>query len=603
MSNPNPVSRPENIIANQITKENAKEMQAKGVKKRRENQANAIARRNMRDTAKYLLNLSVSGQTNHDALSRFGITDHREHTYQTAVLVKLLTKAISDGDTSAIRLLGEMTGDLNKYGQLIEDTIDKDSIIERPTINIPNNGRDNFKRNVIEPQAGAQTKFMSTDADICIYGGAAGGGKTFALLLECIRHKDVKGFGAVLFRENNIQITAEGGLWDTSQLIYNQIEGAISKKTPSLQWIFPSGAKIGFAHLDREEDVHAWQGSQICLICFDELTHFSQSQFIYMLSRNRSVCGVAPYVRATCNPDADSWVAKFIAWWIDQDTGYPIMERSGVVRYMCVKDNKIYQGASKEELIEKYGVEEIDCKSITFIASTVYDNKALLETNPQYLSNLKSLTEVDKERLLFGNWKIKASSGKYFTRAQIKAENLLTEVPKDIIKWVRAWDLAATEEGNGDADYTSGVLIGKRKDGRAVILDVINVRLNASNVEELIKSTSKADRAKYGFLYTVRIPQDPGQAGKDQAQHHMKMLSGYDVKIHPITGSKETRATPFAAQWQHGNVDVLIAEWNDEYFSQMESFPESKHDDMVDASSDAFNELMSGIDFSIDNLI
>ena len=98
------------------------------------------------------------------------------------------------------------------------------------------------------------------------------------------------------------------------------------------------------------------------------------------------------------------------------------------------------------------------------------------------------------------------------------------------------------------------------------------------------------------------MPQDPGAAGKIVAKQYLNSLSRFDVKAQPVSGSKELRATPFAAQWQNGFVDVLIAPWNEEYFSQMESFPESKHDDMVDASSDAFNELTDST-FDIDALL
>ena len=83
------------------------------------------------------------------------------------------------------------------------------------------------------------------------------------------------------------------------------------------------------------------------MIGFDELTHFSRSQFLYMLSRNRSTCGVRPYMRATTNPDADSWVADFIAWWIDQDTGLAIPERSGVVRYFTTISDEVIWGDSR----------------------------------------------------------------------------------------------------------------------------------------------------------------------------------------------------------------------------------------------------------------
>lgn len=110
------------------------------------------------------------------------------------------------------------------------------------------------------------------------------------------------------------------------------------------------------------------------MIGFDELTHFSKHQFFYMLSRNRTDSGVAPYVRATCNPDADSWVADFIKWWITPETGYPIPERSGVIRYMVRLNDEIIWGDSKEELAAQ-GYDAQDVKSVTFIASTYQTNK------------------------------------------------------------------------------------------------------------------------------------------------------------------------------------------------------------------------------------
>jgi len=318
-----------------------------------------------------------------------------------------------------------------------------------------------------------------------------------------------------------------------------------------------------------------------------------------MLSRNRTDSGVAPYVRATCNPDADSWVADFIKWWITPETGYPIPERSGVIRYMVRLNDEIIWGDSKEELAAQ-GYDAQDVKSVTFIASTLQDNQILMKMDPGYLANLKALPTVERERLLLGNWKIKASAGKYFLRSQV---TMIERPPDDIIMWCRAWDLAATDEDeDGDADYTSGVLMGLRKGGTVVVLHVINQRIKAGDVEKLVYNTAVSDRAKYGFQYVVRIPQDPGQAGKVLAAYYVKLLTGFNIKTVPVSGSKELRATPFATQWQQGNVEVLIGEWNDMYFSQLESFPESKHDDMVDASSDSFTEL-TGDGFDIDNLL
>ena len=545
-------------------------------------------KKTMREMAKTIMEMQVVGDRNKENLTSFGI-EEEDQTYQTAMIVRLVQRALLDGDTSAIRMLGELTGEFTKDAILESMNIID---MEFPPICIPDNGRDKRKGMFLSPQAGPQTMFMASSADIVVYGGAAGGGKTYALLLEGLRHKDVKGFGGVIFRQNYNQIAAEGGLWDASHKIYDQVPGCAPGKTPRMHWDFAGGARLNFAHISGDGDLSSWQGTEICFLGFDELTHFSKKQFLYMLSRNRSTCGIRPYVRATCNPDADSWVADFIEWWIDQDTGYPIPERSGVVRYMCVLDNTIHMAATAEELEDIYDVTADDCKSVTFIASKVTDNKVLMETDPGYMANLKALLEVDRERLLMGNWKIKPAAGMFFKRSQV---TIVEHMPNDVISWCRGWDLAATtEDEKGDPAYTSSVLIGKRRDGRYIVANVTNQRLSSSDVRKMILSTAAMDK-KTRKRVVQRIPQDPGQAGKAQAESFGKMLAGYIVKIKPESGSKETRAEPFATQWQLGNVDLLSAEWNEMYLTQLESFPESKFKDMVDASSSAFSEIEKGV--------
>ena len=337
---------------------------------------------------------------------------------------------------------------------------------------------------ILAPQKGPQEKFLATSADVCIYGGAAGGGKTFGLLLEPLRHMKNRDFNAVIFRRNYTQVTSPGGLWDSSRKIYSLVQGSYPLKTPKLHWTFAKGATVNFAHLGSDDDCLDWQGSQITMIGFDELTHFTEYQFFYMMSRNRTDSGVKPYIRATCNPDADSWVATFIEWWIDQETGYPIKERSGKIRWMIRLNDVIHWVDSREEAIQlamenniKREEAETMPKSVTFIASTLQDNKILMKNDPGYLANLQALPLVERERLLYGNWKIKAAAGLMFKRTQV---NMVSEIPKDIILWCRGWDLAATsEDEEGNPAYTAGVLIGKRRCGRYIVADVINKRLSA----------------------------------------------------------------------------------------------------------------------------
>lgn len=444
----------------------------------------------------------------------------------------------------------------------------------------------------IRPQP-KQEEFLSNPADIVIYGGAAGGGKSWSLLYEPLRHVDNPGYGAVIFRSSMVQIKEQGGLWDASMKLYSLFPGAVGKNPQKPYWRFPSGAKVSFRQLSRDADVYDWQGTEICCIEFDELTHFSEFQFFYMLSRNRSMCGVDPYVRASCNPDADSWVAGFISWWIDQDTGYPIKERSGKVRWMLRRDEVIHWADTKEELWERFElVTEEDRrkpKSVSFVPSTIYDNQILLRTDPGYMANLEALSLVERERLLSGNWKIKAAKGLFFPRSTLP--ELLTDTPNDVVRWVRGWDLAATDtDEGGDPAYTASVLLGKRKNGRYVIADATNNRLKAEKVRTLVHQCAVADKAKYKRV-RIRMSKDPGQAGKEQAQSYTKMLAGFSINVVSESGSKEARAEPFAAQWQAGNVDVVAGPWTETLLGQYESFPESKFKDLVDAGSNAFNEL------------
>ena len=236
-----------------------------------------------------------------------------------------------------------------------------------------------------------QMEFLSSEADIGLYGGGAGGGKSFGLLMTPLYHIDVPKFNAVFFRRSIVELRNAGGLWQESKNLYFDVNG--TPREVYMDWNFKSGANIKFAHLENDNAVYNWQGSQIALLGFDEVTHFSEHQFFYLLSRNRSTCGIKPYIRATCNPDKDSWVRRFIDWWIDPDTGYAIPERSGVLRWFIRKDGKLLWGNTKEELLP-FG----NPKSVTFIPALLQDNKILMENDPNYLSNLEAQNKVERAK-------------------------------------------------------------------------------------------------------------------------------------------------------------------------------------------------------------
>lgn len=282
--------------------------------------------------------------------------------------------------------------------------------------------------NVIEPQQGFQMRFLSSKADVVIGGSGAGVGKTWTLLIEGIRHIGIPNFNAVFFRRETPQITNPGGLLDASKKVYP----LLGATRANLDWRFPNGNRIVFRHLQYEDDKINWQGTELTYIAFDELTHFSKGQFFYLLSRNRSTCGIKPYIRATCNPDPDSWVADFIEWYIDQDSGFPIPERVGKLRYFMVNEDAVIWGNSYEEVyaLNKSVVDTIMeaskgqtkpsdlIKSFTFLTGSIYENKALMSSNPQYLASLLALDKESQMQLLYGNWnKVQNNNELYEDRA------------------------------------------------------------------------------------------------------------------------------------------------------------------------------------------
>jgi predicted phage terminase large subunit-like protein len=441
------------------------------------------------------------------------------------------------------------------------------------------------------PQPGPQSKFLATSAHIAIFGGAAGGGKSFGLLLEPLYHFENPRFGGVIFRRNTTQIRNEGGLWDESMELYIQVGGR--PREAALEWVFPSGARVKFAHLEYDKTVYEWQGSQIPFIGFDELCHFSETQFWYMLSRNRSMSGVPGYIRATCNPDPDSWVRRFIDWWIGPE-GFPIKERCGKLRWFIRQNNELIWANTKEELLKKFGTgPEISPKSVTFIPAKLEDNKILMKKDPSYLGNLLALSNVDRMRLKEGNWNIRASAGDFFKREWFPLVDAIPGGWKDV---GRGWDRAATEEShsNPDPDWTRGVKMYSYPDGTYCIADLKSARGSPGKVERLIKTVAQHD----GISVKIRGYQDPGSAGVKEADDFMKLLSGFDVRVETVSDKKALRAKPFSRQCEYGNVKVLRAAWNDELFREFENFSEDPkeyaHDDIVDGASLIFNELNGG---------
>lgn len=435
-----------------------------------------------------------------------------------------------------------------------------------------------------EPQDGPQTDFHACSADILIYGGAAGGGKSHAILGEPFYHYENPRFGAVIFRRTTDEITNVGGLAIKAEALYARANG----RCGDLIWRFPSGSTVQLAGMQYEKDRLKWQGTELDLIEFDELTHFTAEQFWYVaLSRGRSTSGVKPYIRASCNPDPDSFVRPLIDWWIGPD-GYAIPERSGKVRFfMRHHDDNFEWFVSKAEAYKKYGTgPEVRPLSLAFISSLVTDNKILMRVNPEYYANLLNLPMVDRERLLKGNWNIRAQRGNFFRREWFE---VVDAIKATWSRQVRFWDRAATKPSpsNPDPDWTRGLKMIAYPDGTFLVVDLRSERNTPGRIRELMKNVATQDG--YGCL--IKCQQDPGSAGKEEIENFHKMFAGYQTKSQPFMKDKQTRAKAVSSACEAGNVKVLRGPWNEEFFREVENFPEGKRDDIVDCLSGAYNEL------------
>jgi len=460
-------------------------------------------------------------------------------------------------------------------------------MVATPTSQAPLTRDQLLQRAQFRPQSIPQWKFLASRADATVYGGAVGGGKTFALLLSPLRHIHRPGFTSVIFRQTVPQIRQVGGLWDVARQIYKTKGLDGQPNEGRTEFDFPSGAKIAFGHIGADRDLDDWAGSQIAFTGIDQIEAFTEHQFRFLTSRTRSTCGVIPRIRATCNPDPDCWLRNFMGWWIDKDTGYAIPERSGVIRYYTIRDNQADWADTREELIERYGA-DVGVLSFSFIPSRLEDNPELMRLNPGYLTYLRGLPRVLRERLLYGNWNVRASAGDYFKREKFA---ILPACPPLVRAW-RYWDRAGTAAKDGKeakGSHTAGCLMGVTATGRYVIAHMHRFQCEPPEVQTRIQNVASQD----GRAVNIGIEGDPGQAGKAEAQSQVAGLAGYRAEVNYVHESKGARALPLSSQVHISNVDLVAGDWVDAFIREAENFDGSGKGttDQIDAASGAFHML------------
>lgn len=456
----------------------------------------------------------------------------------------------------------------------------------------------------LRPNPGPQTVFLSTTAQIAIYGGFPGGGKSYGLMMEGARHFQNPMYRCLIIRRIREDITKIGGLWQASKDFFAPFKTKTNDS--DLTHTFPAGGVLGFGSMrDARKDHERFKSAEIDLLMFEEIAGeegngIEEHQFWYMLSRNRGFArsGIRSYVRGTSNP-APGWLARLLlaAGYINKE-GFAVPEMSGVILwfYRDENTNLLCWFDSEEEAqadIEDKKLDDVSPMSFTFILASAKDNPY---QDDDYVSKLSNLSRIDRERLKKGNWLIENDENGMFKRHWWGKSS---RHPKQFKKLVRSWDLAATEKKpDNDPAYTASVLMGITEDNYIWILHAERFRESPAGVRRRIRARADNDAQVWGKVYTT-LPLDPGAGGKLQYETIAADLRGHLVKPMPTIGDKATRAEFLADSAENGFVTIYIDPSNHDEIMEVlinegATFPYGKFKDIIDAAADA-HDFLTGV--------
>ena len=393
-----------------------------------------------------------------------------------------------------------------------------------------------------------QRVFLRCYALEALFGGAAGGGKSSALLMAALQYVDVPNYSAILFRRTFADLSLPGALMDRFKSWISNYDD-IHWNNNSFIATFPSGARISFGYLNNAGDYLRYKGSEFQFIGMDEVTEIRESDYRYLFSRLRRPAGgplsqVPLRMRCASNP-APNWVRQRF-----------IVEG--------IQENRI------------------------FVPSKLTDNPGIDAAS--YRQALSALDPVERRRLEEGDWWATTLGSLFDRTSMIIIDSHELPPITSSARTVRFWDLAATEpsSSNPNPDWTVGTLM-LFDQGVAYVLDVKRARVKAEKVEQLISQTAYED----GKAVPIRMEQEPGSSGKALIDQYARyILAGYDFGGMRSTGDKLTRARPFAAAVANGNVRILRGAWLTGWMDELSSFPEAAdHDDQVDSATGAFTHL------------
>lgn len=398
----------------------------------------------------------------------------------------------------------------------------------------------------IEPTP-TQAAFLLLDCREAMYGGAAGGGKSVALLAAALQYVDVPGYHALILRRTFAALELPEAL---IPLAHEWLQPTDAKWNESKhRWTFPSGATLTFGHLETELDKHKYQGAAFAFVAWDELTQFTATQYKYLFSRRRRNVTM-------------------------EERGVPMRTRSAS-----------NPGGEGHEWVKQRFLIEGKAKGRVFIPAKLTDNPHL--DVAEYRESLAELPLVERTQLEEGDWETR-EPGEWFKREWFDI------VSRDSVpaaaRRVRWWDFASTKPhaGNKDPDFCVGTLLAELG-GIYWVLDVRRFRLGPADTEAAVVKCAEED----GRDIEIHVEQEPGSMAPlyiDSLQRNA--LKGYSVTGHVSSANKRTRAKPLSSAADRRGVKLVQAVWNGDWLDELEVFPRvGVHDDQVDSASGAFSRL------------
>lgn len=400
-----------------------------------------------------------------------------------------------------------------------------------------------------------------------LYGGAAGGGKSVALLIAALQYVDVPGYHALLLRPSLAEFHLPGGL---IELAADWLAGSkVVWSGEHHRWTFPGpgrsgagGATLSFGYLDSANDVLRYSGISAGFLGFDELTRFSENAYLRTFRALRQpVAGSLDLAAA-----ADGTTLRDVPIRI-RATSNPGGPGHSWVKNRFVRPDTRPPGAS-------------------YLPSRLTDNPHL--DAAAYMERLAELPPAERLRLQHGDWDVD-EEGELFARDSIRI--IEGHDAARAHRRVRYWDLAATtpSASNRDPDYTVGLLLERDSANIYTIRHIVRGRWAPAQVEQIVAQTARED----GRDTPIKIEQEGGASGKLIVDHYKRnVLTGYSVYSGlPGRADKQMRARPVAAAAANGYLQIVPGPHLREFLDELALFPNSSHDDCVDALSGAYTVL------------